>query len=332
MEELTFGWIDYTVFSSLLGISIIIGIYFGFFSKQDTVHEYIYAGKTMSYLPVAISGLSSFLSGITYLGFTTEIYLYGSQYVIEIIGAIIASILATHLVLPVFFKLQLLTVTEYLELRFSKAVRKLCSVTYVVVLIIYCSIIIYAPAIAFSQLTGIELHLLTLVICTICIFYTSLGGVKAVVWTDTFQFIFTFVGFVSILIIGVMKVGGFSNIWNASKEGGRIIIFNMNPSIYERSTFFTVLSSVITLYLGSLGVSQKHVQKLLTIHEEKEARKALWAITLGSVTIRMMCIVIGLTICTRNRGQRVAGRKCTHRIQDEDNDDDTKDGSAWSQR
>lgn len=66
MEQLTFGWTDYVVFTSLLGVSVIIGIYFAFFSKQDSVNEYLYAGKSMSYFPVAISALSRYIHVILY--------------------------------------------------------------------------------------------------------------------------------------------------------------------------------------------------------------------------------------------------------------------------
>ena len=56
LKQLTFGWTDYTLFSSLLGISVLIGIYFGFFDKkQDNTTEYLLGGKTMSCFPVSMS-------------------------------------------------------------------------------------------------------------------------------------------------------------------------------------------------------------------------------------------------------------------------------------
>lgn len=58
---LVFGWIDYTIFSGLLGISLIIGVYFGFFSQQNSVSEYLFGGKTMHYFPVAISIIARFV-------------------------------------------------------------------------------------------------------------------------------------------------------------------------------------------------------------------------------------------------------------------------------
>jgi sodium-coupled monocarboxylate transporter 8/12 len=58
MQHLTFNWLDYVVFSILLGTSLIIGVYFGFFSKQNTTNEYLFGGKKMGFFPVAVSLLS----------------------------------------------------------------------------------------------------------------------------------------------------------------------------------------------------------------------------------------------------------------------------------
>lgn len=56
LRELTFGWTDYSLFTGLLGISVLIGIYFGCFSKkQDNTTEYLLGGKTMSCFPVSMS-------------------------------------------------------------------------------------------------------------------------------------------------------------------------------------------------------------------------------------------------------------------------------------
>lgn len=55
MPTMAFSWFDYTFFCGMLGLSIIIGIYFGFFNKQDTTEEYLLGGKSMKILPVAMS-------------------------------------------------------------------------------------------------------------------------------------------------------------------------------------------------------------------------------------------------------------------------------------
>lgn len=62
LQFLTFGWTDYLLFGGLLGISILIGIYFGFFGKkQDNTTEYLLGGKTMTFFPVSMSLIARYL-------------------------------------------------------------------------------------------------------------------------------------------------------------------------------------------------------------------------------------------------------------------------------
>ena len=92
-----------------------------------------------------------------------------------------------HFFLPVYDSLQVTTSYEYLELRFSKAVRLLASSCFTLQMVLYMAIVVYAPALALSQVTGFQLDIACAVIFIVCIFYTAIGGIKAVMWTDTFQ-------------------------------------------------------------------------------------------------------------------------------------------------
>lgn len=118
--------------------------------------------------------LYSFLSGITILAVPTEVYLYGAKLTICIFTAIGTGFITIHLFLPTFFKLQLPCTNTYLELRFSKAVRKLCSLVYVIGLLVLMAVIIYVPALAFAQMTGFNLHTVTPVLSLVCLTYTSM--------------------------------------------------------------------------------------------------------------------------------------------------------------
>ena len=57
-SQFFFAWSDYLLFGSLLGVSLLIGVFFGFWSKQDSAAEYLFGGKHMGYLPVAISTIA----------------------------------------------------------------------------------------------------------------------------------------------------------------------------------------------------------------------------------------------------------------------------------
>lgn len=111
---------------------------------------------------------------MTLLGVPTEVYYYGSQYTAVIFTTLFTAIITIYIFLPVFYKLQLPSTFRYLEIRFAKPVKLLCSGLYVISLLIYIPIVVYVPALAFSQVTKFSIHALTPIICIVCITYTTM--------------------------------------------------------------------------------------------------------------------------------------------------------------
>lgn len=81
---------------------------------------------------------------------------------------------------------------------------------------------IYVPALAFNQLTSINIHTITPIVMAICIFYTCLGGMKAVVWTDVIQITIMYGTLLTIAIKGTLKIGGISSVVERNLASGRI--------------------------------------------------------------------------------------------------------------
>lgn len=77
------------------------------------------------------------------------------------------------------------------------------------------------PALAFNQVTGIEVHTITPIVCLICVFYTSMGGIKAVVWTDVVQGVSMMGALALVAVKGSIDVGGASVVieraWNSDR-------------------------------------------------------------------------------------------------------------------
>lgn len=73
--------------------------------------------------------------------------------------------------------------------------------------------------------TGIDVHYISPVVCGVCIFYTTIGGLKAVVWTDTIQFTVTVGSIATVFILGTIQLGGLGKVWNKAIEGERLDIF-----------------------------------------------------------------------------------------------------------
>lgn len=121
-----FAAIDYAVFVIMLCCCSMVGLYFGWadHKKQrksrhkerrgSAAAEYLMGGRNMQVFPVAMSLVASFVSGITLLGTSTEIYLYGTQYCYIIFSILLTGVCMHYVFIPVFHELQITSTYEVL--------------------------------------------------------------------------------------------------------------------------------------------------------------------------------------------------------------------------
>ncbi|NXR03807.1 SC5A5 protein, partial [Sagittarius serpentarius] len=184
---LTFSLWDYGVFGLMLLISTSIGLFHGLAKGgQKTSEDFFTGGRRMSALPVGLSLSASFMSAIQVLGVPAEAYRYGAKFLWMCLGQLLNTLLTAQLFLPVFYRLGLTSTYEYLERRFSRSVRLCGTLQYVMATMLYTGIVIYAPALILNQVTGLDIWASLLSTGVICTFYTTIGGMKAVIWTDVF--------------------------------------------------------------------------------------------------------------------------------------------------
>ncbi|KAF4533540.1 hypothetical protein B566_EDAN001025 [Ephemera danica] len=279
MQLAQFGFLDYSVFAAMLGVSALIGIYFGFFARRDnTTSEYLMGGKNMGIFPVSMSLISSYISGITLLGMPSEIYVYGTQYWAVVFAILLMSIGCGVFFLPVFYRLQLNTSYEYLQIRFDRRVRLLGSVLFIISTMLYIPIVVYVPALAFSQV------------------YPGRGGMKAVVWTDALQTVLMFGGMLVVVGVGTLAIGGPDVVWQRSEDSGRIEFFNMNPDPTVRHTFWNIAFGSFFGWVTHISVNQGMVQRFLAMPSIGRARVMLVIFCIGVLIIVSLSCFTGLLI------------------------------------
>jgi len=296
-SESHFAILDYAVFAGMLGISACIGIYYRFTGgKQKTTNEYLLADRNMGIIPVAFSLMASFMSAVTLLGVASENYMFGTQFIIINIAYIFGTPFAAFFFLPVFFRMQATSAYEYLERRFGLATRLMASISFHLQMVFYMGIVLYAPALALSAVTGLSKWTSILSVGLVCTFYSTIGGMKAVLWTDVFQSLLMFAAVFAVLIKGSIDAGGLTQVLNTAYNGGRLEFFRMDFDPTTRATFWTQAIGGIFTYTSIYGVNQAQVQRLLTIGDLKKSQMALflsWPIlTLLSLTTSFSGLVI----------------------------------------
>ncbi|KYM96632.1 PREDICTED: putative sodium-dependent multivitamin transporter [Cyphomyrmex costatus] len=273
----TLGWFDYLVIAMMLCISVGIGIYYRFSGgRQKTMEEYFIANRSMNVLPVAIAMASSGVSAVGFLGSSAEIYTYGTQIVGLNLGYFLSIPILCYGFLPVFFKLQATSIYEYLGKRFGVRVRTMASFAYWIQQIFYSGLILYAPSLALEATTGISKTVSIIIIGSICAFYSSIGGIKAVLITDVFQSLLMFAAVILIISIAANDVGGLQQIWEIARQGQRLEFDSIDLDPTVRHTWWSVTLGGICIFLTLIGVNQVQIQRIMTLKNMQAAQRAEW--------------------------------------------------------
>jgi sodium-coupled monocarboxylate transporter 8/12 len=269
-----FSLIDYVLFGGYLVASVLVGLLF--VKEQRTVKDYFLAGKSMGSMIVGLSVIAAMFSGISYLATPAEIYKHGFTFAWGMLSFFIITPFVTLVMLPLFYQSRFFTAYQYLEDRFSRQVRVLASTLFVLRVLLWLAAATYAPAIALQQATGMSLEFTILCTGLLTTFYTTLGGMKAVIWTDMLQLGVLFGGQVMIVFIALGKFpNGASEVYHLALDAGRFdLSFSWDPTV--RMTFWTAIIAAPFLNLIQLGTDQVSVQRYLTAKSLKEAKRGLW--------------------------------------------------------
>lgn len=238
--------------------------------KNDNTEDYFLAGKNVGWFVV---GASIFASNI------------GSEHVVGLAGAgagdklpmLIYEIQAWVVLmlgwifLPFYARSGVFTMPEFLEKRFDARSRWILSIFSIVAYVLTkISVTIYAGGIVVSALLGIDFWTGALATVILTGIYTVLGGMRAVVYTETLQAVLLVIGAAALTIIGLDKVGG----WESMTQTVTPEYLNMWRSMDDPN--FPWLPLLIASTITGIWywcTDQYIVQRVLTAKNIKEGRR-----------------------------------------------------------
>ncbi|XP_052820890.1 sodium-coupled monocarboxylate transporter 1-like [Mya arenaria] len=286
---------DYVVLGFGIAASFATGVFYAIKErKHSTLLRFHRGDGKLNAIPVAISLLVTFESSIFYLGYPTEIYIYGSMYWLLNIGLILGYLAMFFIIIPLFYPLQVTSVYEYLEMRHeSRLLRQIAMWMGTFVMIIYAGIVIFGAAIAMESVTRVRVWVFIIAITVSAVIYTSLGGIKAVVVTDVVQGVIMMIVICAVVIYGTIKVGGFSEVIAINKPAGRLDLIDFDPNPYKRHTFWTLVIGYGWICAG-ISFRQPIVQRLNSTRSINEAKKVVALAIPGFVIMQALVMFEGL--------------------------------------
>jgi sodium-coupled monocarboxylate transporter 8/12 len=269
-----FSLLDYSIFAAYLIATVGIGV---FFTKgQRDLNEYFLAGRSMGSVIIAMTTLASLFSGISFLAAPSEGYANGPIFFIANLAFFIATPVTAMVFLPVYYRSRFFTAYQYLEERFSVQLRTLASASFIARVLLWLAAATYAPALALEQATGMPLWFTILCTGALTTLYTTLGGMRAVIWTDVMQLVVLFGGQLAIALVAIARVpGGLSGVIELGDQGGRLdLSFSFDPTV--RLTLWGLVIGAAFMHLVQMATDQVSVQRYLSASSLQVARRGLW--------------------------------------------------------
>ncbi|XP_050744462.1 sodium-coupled monocarboxylate transporter 1 isoform X2 [Drosophila biarmipes] len=253
----------------------------------------------MKVVPVAISLIGSYVSGVTIIGTPSEIYHYGTQYFLVVIGIMLQGIALSFIYLPVYSALKVGSAFEYLELRFNSSVRGVSSFMSIFSTFTYMPFVVFVPALSLNQVSGLNLNLIEVVVILSCVIYTFMGGLKAVVHTDVWQVVVMFLSMVAVAVLAIYYSNGLGAIFDDVEKGGRLILTNTNPSPYVRHTVWSAIIGGFSYFTAINACGQHMVQRYMSLPSLKKCQQASFLFTIGVAIFVSVCCFSGLLIFSK---------------------------------
>lgn len=243
---------------------------------NKTQEDYFIGGRSVATIPIALSIAASTMSANGFIGGPG--WAYSSGLISFMLNFSIPLVLAITLTvfLPFYYNLRVTTIYEYIQMRLGSISRLLAVLGFIVSNVIQVGSFLFIPSLIIQHFTGWSLMIVVPIVVVVAIFYTLLGGLKAVIWTDAIQMVVLFGGllFAFIVVLVNLNIGFFETI-NTAKDAGKINTLDFSFDWQLENGVWVALIGGTFLWLKYYATDQTQVQRMIAAKSIKEVKKSL---------------------------------------------------------
>ncbi|PSW18039.1 sodium:solute symporter [Photobacterium sanctipauli] len=261
--------------------------------KSSNSGDFSTGGKQFGWLTVGISILATYISAMTFVGMPGWVYNDGMKAIAIHLNYPIVIFFAVVFFIPVFYKLGLTSIYEYLEHRFGVVTRTINSIVFIVVQCISSGIILYAVSLILVRVLPISIEEAIVYISIFTAVYTFAGGISTVIWTDVMQSAFLLVGCVAIFVTALIRMPELGTLPELSDK---LTMANLSMSFGDDTTLMAGLIAVSFLHLSVYGSNQLIIQRTLATKSVETAQRSMLVCGYGAFFIYLFFSIIGILL------------------------------------
>jgi len=271
--------LDWLVLGTYLAAIVLMS--FSLARDQRSPADYFLGGRKISSWAIAGSIMATQVSAVSLIGAPAFVAikvgggLRWLQYEFAVPLAMIGLII---FFVPVFHRLRIVSIYEYIGRRFGPAARSALSLIFLISRGLSTGVSLYATSIVLSVCLRLPLAEMMLLVGAITVLYTTVGGIKADIYSDVLQLLVLALGTIAGIISLLLLLGDAREaIVLVSPERLQALDFkNHGFGDGETFSFWPMLIGGVFLYLSYYGCDQSQAQRLLTSETEKESQRALF--------------------------------------------------------
>ena len=255
------------------------------------------ANKESPWYLVAFGMVGASLSGITFISVPGDVGTTQFTYFQVVLGYLFGYFVVALLLLPIYYRLNLTSIYEYLKIRFGNVSHKTGAFFFFLSRITGACFRLYLVAIVLQQFVFNELNIpfeITVIISVLLIWiYTFRGGIKTIVWTDTLQTTFMLISvLLSIYLISKSLELSFMDFISSDELSSYSDIF-VTDSFLEKNHFLKSFIGGMFITICMTGLDQDMMQKNLTCKSLKEAQKNMIIFSIVLVFVTFLFLLLG---------------------------------------
>ncbi len=287
-------------------VATLLGVYFLLLiviaqitGKSATTDTFFTANRKSPWFVVAFGMIGTTISGVTFISVPGEVGNSASTYFQFIMGNLVGFWIVALVLLPVYYKLNLISIYSYLEQRFGFYSYKSGSFFFLLSRTIGAAFRMYLVAevlqLALFDALGVPFSITVLISIFLIWVYTYKGGVKTIIWTDSLQTIFLLTAVV-LTIFYIFSSFGWSVPETLKKVNEHPFSRIFDWDIKSGKYFFKQFIAGIFVTIVMVGLDQDMMQKNLTCKSLKEARKNMLTFSAIFVFVVGMFLLLGVLL------------------------------------
>ena len=285
------------ILTLLLGYFLVLIIISYITGKNDSNVDFFKAGKQSPWYLVAFGMIGASLSGVTFISVPGWVEASQFSYFQVVLGYMVGYVVVAFVLLPVYYKLNLTSIYEYLFQRFGFVSHKTGAFFFFISRVLGAAFRLYLVAIVLQQFVFSEWNVpfeITVIISILLIWiYTFRGGIKTIVWTDTLQTLFMITAVVLSIYFITNSLGcSFSEFLESEELKSYSTIFNTD-SILDKNYFLKSFFGGLFITICMTGLDQDMMQKNLTCKSLKDAQKNMLSFSVVLTLVTFLFMLLG---------------------------------------